>query len=422
MAATSSSISPVSPLTSSPSIPGGSDLGDSRVFDHLFSHHRRLSGTENISTLNTEKIIEKLKGFMKQAEACTEWHDPYYRSKESGLARTVYVVPTGTFMLLTRKSLGDLMVGGSTKRTYTAINLATNILFTYYSCKEKITASRTSPGVPTKNEWECLVQARMGIEITAPTFPKSAIFQQKKDARYLCYLGHKMEGDLCDGISSNRIDLNNIQTRFNLVHQIADVTARFQTKAKEIFGEECVHRDLKPDNYLYDFENGELVVRLIDFERVLVSGTKAPASGTGHYVDPDILKETVKGSSSYAAKQYNDSWSLGMTLIKILFHAKAIDVSWLMSNPNLHSILIRSAHGSLMLDLLEFETQDDWIEVAPSKDSIEYVIYLLLQLHPANRCTIRQAADYLLRLKNRLQPEVSTKATDATAESLLLTP
>ncbi|MBY0529150.1 MAG: hypothetical protein K2P51_03065 [Rhabdochlamydiaceae bacterium] len=407
MAATSSSIPSPSPY----------DLPS--ILGNLRSHQQRLSGSGEACIFNETEISAKINALIHSDKTLLSYN-PYYRSSTSGLARTIYVVPAGVFMLLTRKSKGDLMTAGGIKRTYTAINLSTNKFATYFSCKEKkIEKDTVASCLTSQFRGEFLLQAHMGSDITASTFSDSSTIHHKKGVAHFCYLGEKMEGDLFQGILSGRIDVKDTQTRFNLLHQIADVTARFQTKAKEMFGKECVHRDLKPDNYLYDFKNGELVIRLIDFERISPSGIRSLVSGTPQYIDPYIFRNADSGF--YAAAPFNDSWSLGMTLVQIIYSRDAINFLWLTSNSNFYSILIRSQYREIIDDILDCETQEEWIPVAPSRDSIEYVIYMLLQLDPKKRWTIQQAADELLRLK-QLLPEVSTKATGATAESLPLTP
>jgi len=73
-----------------------------------------------------------------------------------------------------------------------------------------------------------------------------------------------------------------------------------------------VHRDLKPDNIMYDSQTGQL--KLIDFElatRFQRGSRLSQRSGTIHYLSPEVRRQNYEGPES-------DAWSLGVTLYVLL--------------------------------------------------------------------------------------------------------
>jgi len=73
-----------------------------------------------------------------------------------------------------------------------------------------------------------------------------------------------------------------------------------------------VHRDLKPDNIVFDPQTGQ--IKLIDFELStrFQKGTRlSQRSGTIHYLSPEVRRQNYEGPES-------DAWSLGVTLYVLL--------------------------------------------------------------------------------------------------------
>eukprot|EP01099_Mayorella_cantabrigiensis_P008385 TRINITY_DN7887_c0_g1_i1.p1 TRINITY_DN7887_c0_g1~~TRINITY_DN7887_c0_g1_i1.p1 ORF type:complete len:294 (+),score=45.81 TRINITY_DN7887_c0_g1_i1:119-1000(+) len=73
-----------------------------------------------------------------------------------------------------------------------------------------------------------------------------------------------------------------------------------------------VHRDLKPDNIMYDFRTG--IVKLIDFELAThyqKGHVMTQRSGTLHYLSPEVRRQKYEGPES-------DAWSLGVCLFVLL--------------------------------------------------------------------------------------------------------
>jgi len=73
-----------------------------------------------------------------------------------------------------------------------------------------------------------------------------------------------------------------------------------------------IHRDLKPDNIIYDQTTD--VTKLIDFELSthFEKGSKlSQRSGTIHYLSPEVRRQNYEGPES-------DAWSLGVTLYVML--------------------------------------------------------------------------------------------------------
>ena len=71
-----------------------------------------------------------------------------------------------------------------------------------------------------------------------------------------------------------------------------------------------IHRDIKPDNFLFKFKNQNSPIKLIDFglsKRVPASGKLTSFLGTPYYVAPEVLE---KKSYDYKC----DSWSVGVMM------------------------------------------------------------------------------------------------------------
>lgn len=382
-----------------------------QIASSALNHHILISKSGEPLLPEEQTIIDLVNKAIKTMKLTNE--PQYIRHNTSHLARTLFVEPEGVFMLLTRKKLKDLCSTGSAKKTYTAIDLATDKPVTYFSVNNspryiygKGLVDRTE-----KNEAEFLIQSQLGSDITAPTFPRSAVIQPAK-ARF-CYLGEKMDGDLFDGAKlgapteKGKIDLDDLGTRFDVCYQMAEVTARFHEKTKAQNEIESVHRDLKPENYLYTYKDGKLEIRLADFEFTVQSGQDVTLCGDGLYVDPHAVRDSraeLLGSpfGTYRASSLNDCWGLGMSLLRMLYHRNLLDKNWLLKNPKLASVLLNVNNISFMNALAEIKTQERWLKIPPAADSIEFVIYMLLKIDPKERYTTRQAADELLRLKNAL--------------------
>ena len=70
------------------------------------------------------------------------------------------------------------------------------------------------------------------------------------------------------------------------------------------------HRDIKPENILISFdEDGEIIVKLIDFGFATTTTTSDMHCGTPNFMAPELL-ESLRKYNPFAV----DVWALGITL------------------------------------------------------------------------------------------------------------
>jgi len=90
-----------------------------------------------------------------------------------------------------------------------------------------------------------------------------------------------------------------------IFHQLVSAVSYLHSKG-------WVHRDLKPDNVVFDPQTGQ--IKLIDFElstRFQKGMKLSQRSGTIHYLSPEVRRQNYEGPEA-------DAWSLGVTMYVLL--------------------------------------------------------------------------------------------------------
>ncbi len=225
--------------------------------------------------------------------------------------------------------------------------------------------------------------------LTDRIIPKSYIHGENP-----CWLETKLHGDLADAIEADLINTQDESTRLNIAQQMAEELAVIHEKGK-------VHRDVKPTNYLFRIdEQGDIKVAMGDFGLAISIGDHTATDGGSI----DFLPPQYFSRLNYDfATPIHDSWSLGISLLYLF--EKDLDPTYLAQNPKLVEFLKRTHdpdHLTLWQNInwnLVPLTQKRWMKPPANKESLEFVIWKLLQVNPADRWTARQAADALRTLR-----------------------
>jgi serine/threonine protein kinase len=348
--------------------------------------------------LRLENALHYLSAHKAGAKALDEPQLVKCRSVNS--PRSLLVLPTGdVYLLFNRKMAGDRLLGkGAFKNVYRAINLETGEKAAYISAE--IDASYDCQTKDAfKKEYEAYQENHYIAchSVANSYFVKHVKFSSKQSS---CYLVQRMKGDLWHGIRKGHIDLSKRAVRIDIAQQIATLLNQYHQQHR-------LHRDLKPDNLLYTIVDGRVIVKLSDFGlSTALNGTPVEGLGTPMYRAPEDCP-TDSRNGSYKS----DSFQFGMTLA-ILFESylshqygateefreylRIVTEITRKCNDSLH-------HGAELIQMLAFQarwnnktlTQEQWMNKPENENSIEYVIYKLLQIDPTERWTPSQAAEAL---------------------------
>lgn len=352
--------------------------------------HLGSDGAEILNALQTnERLIHRLNEIKTEVEQTGEAQLLF--REESHLPRTLLITPSGMYVLLNRKTnqgqgATDQILGeGAFKKVYKAINLNTGKKAAY--CSVAIDSSNPKE----VNEAEYHLHHNLG-EITCRPVSHSLVtkrFKKDPSQHRTCYLMEKMKGQLWDAITRRHIDRASERSRIDLAKQMAILVAHFHRLGQR-------HRDIKPMNFLYFFHEGKVVVRLADFGLATVEERyHKNLVGTELYSSPEALRKTA-----YHATEQNDGWQLGMTIAMLFF--SQLDLSFIKGTKLLQfwQAARRGDEKAWIRDHW-IETpirQNQWLRAPKNQNSLEYVIYKLLQIDPTERWTPQEAAQALMRL------------------------
>jgi hypothetical protein len=352
--------------------------------------HLGSDGTQILSAFErNETVINRLNEIKTEVERTGEAQLIF--REESNLPRTLLVTPSGVYVLFNRKDskgqgIIDKMLGqGAFKKVYKAINLNTGEKAAF--CSVNIGSSNPREA----NEAEYYLHNDLG-EITCRPVPHSLVTKRvKKDPKQsrTCYLMERMKGHLWNVISRKHMDITSQRSRIDVAKQMATLVAHFNSQGRR-------HRDIKPENFLYFLQNGKAVVRLADFGLATVEEKyHKHIIGTDLYSSPEALRKTA-----HHATEQNDGWQLGMTLAMLFF--PQLDSSFIKGTKLLQfwQAARRENTKQWIADhwIKTPLRQNQWLKPPKNQNSMEYVIYKLLQIDPAQRWTPAEAAQVLARL------------------------
>lgn len=352
------------------------------------SIRKHLSPTEANDLLNgccDDKIAHQLRTLQNQVNA--DRIPRYFQREDSGLPRTLLVTPSGVYLLLNHNRDGRIG-SGNYKKVSKAIHFKTGEKAAYYSILV---------GKPNSNSSYAALEAEfkeMQQSEDISCRPVSGSFSykpNKKNRRQskICYLTSKMKGDLFSAKKKGLIDFDHNNVRMNAAKQMATLVAHYNQKG-------MLHRDLKPDNFLFSIVDGRVVIRLIDFGLAIPKNTRQSKKqpGTPLYMSPEALN-----GQSKTPDEKNDGWQLGMTLA-VLFKDQ-LDDAFLSSNEVFKDYM---SNGPVEIDFWQNmeSAAKQWTFEAPlNKHSLEYVIFMLLQVDRKKRWTPAQAALALAQIERK---------------------
>ena len=143
-----------------------------------------------------------------------------------------------------------------------------------------------------------------------------------------------------------------------------------------------VHRDVKPDNFLFASAEGDAVVKLTDFGLAMTVTEPdeiiTDAVGSAFFIAPEVFKR--------AYTRQCDSWSLGVNLFLLLSGTVPFGVKATKAD---------DVYRSIQRDELTF-TSPQWKRTSPLAREL---VGGLLDKNPAKRYTVDQARPAALRLR-----------------------
>ncbi|MBY0529814.1 MAG: protein kinase [Rhabdochlamydiaceae bacterium] len=310
----------------------------------------------------------------------------HYQRRESGLPRTLLVTQSGVYVLLNRKKgKDDRPIGqGTYKKVYKAININTGEKAAYYS-------------IEVRNNDEALTSEfqhfnSLGDITCRPVTQAYSLKHNRKNLSEvkICYLMTKMKGDLISAVDRHLVNFERKKVRINAAKQMATLVAHYNERG-------CVHRDIKPDNFLFSIIDNKIVIRLIDFGLAIRKHVRIAAqAGSFMYASPQVLNDTLD-----IADEKDDSWQLGMTLARLFYDQ--LDQQFLSSSRYFDTYTSLSDPRQMFEFWENIETAArQWqFEEPENKHSLEYVIYKLLQVNPEDRWTPAEAAHALAEIERR---------------------
>ncbi len=353
------------------------------------------------------RIVERVAHSLESLEARAHVERVIARAKNDQTAlkishlivrspRSLYVTAAGAVHVkLSRKRKGDKLLGsGMSKHVYKAPELllgaspSSSIRVAAY-CAVKRNAENPNPAAANRREFE------YGQALLGTVDPNSFCEGIRKDS----WLDELKEGDLVDALAKRQINFSCSETRRNIAIQLADQIAKIHLKG-------FFHRDIKPENVLYSFDSmRSLSIQLTDVG--LVIAKDAPVTsvcGSPMYSSPEAFVEAQRQQynqdllCSYATEQH-DGWQLGSTLLGLFF--EYLDPQFLQDNPKIRQWRESASSEGRLIDWLYTNwvksplCQEDWIKRPQNESSMEYVLYKLLAVDPAQRWTPAQALDAL---------------------------
>lgn len=163
--------------------------------------------------------------------------------------------------------------------------------------------NRERIGTQNLHENWFLRQIEVVSQINHPCFMRVHEFFEERDHFFLVMDYHK-EGDLLKKLRANKRLPENF---------VKKVMKDILIGLSYLHNLGIVHRDLKPENILLNENEGEVLVKIIDFDtavRLNDQGVTTGIVGTAYYMSPDIL------NAEYNEKC--DLWSTGIILFNLL--------------------------------------------------------------------------------------------------------
>lgn len=265
--------------------------------------HKQFEVYSNITKNQVKAIQEYLLKHKKLLFA----HEAHYLKKsDTGLVRSLFISKEGeAFLVKNRKQDRDLLIGkGKYKHVVFAINLSTGERIT--SASQKITK---------------LIRNEINILQTLQETPNSlklighvSYFSSKRyEKKIRLFTPYYEGGTLYEHIEANALSIKNKKRIFeSLIKQVVALHERG-----------ILHRDLKPENILLSSnDQDELTPTIIDYGLASFQSQQEELflyRGTPLYTIPEyLLSYREKGLQPFPATEFNDSWSLGLTLYQLL--------------------------------------------------------------------------------------------------------
>ncbi len=318
------------------------------------------------------------------------------KHNRSELTRSLFITQSNRlFMLFTRCSReGDFLVGkGSFKKHAQALDLKT---FEFYDI---VSAKRVN---------DCSEGNFREFQILSKVM-KSVVPDSFMQGKYRDYWIEKLDkGDLLMAVDDCPEYFKSKKNRLDLAMQMARELVHMHNCG-------FYHLDVKLENYLYSpNEHGMLSVRLTDCGFSIRKDEPLwGLCGSLMYMAPEAFREghayqTTCSEKPYtfASEQY-EGWSLGIAyffafypylnpeILKNNFVLEEI-MNLAGCEPEIQTEALNKLWATRSLPL----TQEEWIKQPSNSQSIEYLIWKLLQIDPAMRWTPREALSYLTTLMN----------------------
>ncbi|MBS0605499.1 MAG: protein kinase [Verrucomicrobia bacterium] len=340
----------------------------------------------SLANLTDERAMQAIAGAVARATEINEAQ--VIKASDYGLSRSLLVTGSGDiYVLFNKKTQGDLLLGkGNFKKVYAALNLKTGSVAAFLSTR------KMPHSAPDQNEQEY----RLSIRLKDGTICNSFVDRGEKTA----WLAVAMDGSLEKGISKKEIDLSTEEKRFDVALQMLD-------ELSAVHQQGLAHMDVKPSNFLYTNEvDQKSLLLLSDWGLASEIGSKQQVKlGAARYLSPESVYTHYYNAAPFTRDQLpanyatiaHDSWAMGLSLFEIF--SFYLDRKYVLSNQNVIRHLKAPATTIQNLNYSDWYfnrlSQEEWMSEPLNKDSLEFVIWNLLQIDPAKRWTPKQAADYI---------------------------
>ena len=217
--------------------------------------------------------------------------------------------------------------------------------------------------------------------------------------KYSAYSTKKGKADLSDLLKNNRkYVLKNI---YEIIKQILEILYILEKN-------EILHRDIKPNNFIYDIVNDKINIKLIDFGLaipMIIENEKSLDAYALWLRPPEIVacKENYMKNSIYNEKA--DMWSTGMTILKIVTNEyllmynetnEMIEIMKLICEYNKKNNYIKDIINCKIDKKITFEIIDKLINVDINvKDDIKNIIENSLHFNKNKRLSSKEGLNIL---------------------------